>query len=432
MGYGCGDAPEAPNYQPMADASTRSAEIMAEIATNDRNWSQDQFFETKALMQPVIDDQLTDSAFQRDFARTTADRGYETTLTYLDLLENFNADQTDIARGSLDLSREQIGLSRELGTGQLDLQQQGVDLSRRGMDVYEQTSGVQMDQMRENLRQGKDYYDNYINTFRPVEQRVVDDAMAFNTAARQDELARDYQAQHARGLAQQRASTERAQASRGVNPNSAAALAMDKQSDVAAAASSAAGMSATRQAARAEGQGRLMDAVGIGRNQPGYSTNAYGLATNAANSATGAGQGMVAAGQGIGNMAGQQGQLALGYGNLGLGFGQLANSNAGVGLNAINAGLSAGAGLTNQGAGFFQGATSSASAPFSWINANTGMAQNGLTSGANSMYQGMGLQMQGLGSILDSKTSVYNSYEDPMMAVLGMGAQIGAGWLAGR
>jgi len=195
-----------------------------------------------------------------------------------------------------------------LGQNQLDFAKQQYTDNAPLMRDIARKQGLAMDQQ---LAQGSDYYNYLKDTYRPVEQGLVSDAMAFDTDAYRNQLATRAAADSGIAFNRQRQANERAMASMGVNPNSGRFQAAAGQTALMQAANRAGAMTGARERAQQTGYARKLDAAGLGRGLSGASTAAYG-------SAIGAGS------QAAGNygMAGQQymGGMAQGAGTIGSGL----------------------------------------------------------------------------------------------------------------
>jgi len=174
------------------------------------------------------------------------------------------------ARISADLGRERLAFER--------------DVYKDNKPVIQGIAKTQMAMLDEQSRQGADYYDYQIDTFRPVERGLVADAQEFNTEAYRDRLASQAAADAGRAFGTTRAANERAMASMGVNPNSGKYQAIAAQSNLGLAAQRASAMTSARERAEDMGWARRMDVTGLGRNLPGASTAAYTSANQAGNS----------------------------------------------------------------------------------------------------------------------------------------------------
>jgi len=198
------------------------------------------------------------------------------------------------------LGREQLAFSK----------QQYAEMMPLARQVY----GQQMDAQRQQMNQAQDYYDYQQKTFRPVEQGLVRDAERFSTEGYREQMAGQAAAAAGRAFGVQQDMSQRALASRGVSPNSGAALALQAQGNLGLAAQRANAMTGARTQAEQLGFARRMDVTGLGRGLAGASTAAYGGATGAGsagiNTAMAPGgqymQGLQQAGQTYGNILNNQ------------------------------------------------------------------------------------------------------------------------------
>lgn len=198
------------------------------------------------------------------------------------------------------LGREQLAFSR----------QQYNELAPLAQRVAAQQMAAQDQQMR----QAQDYYDYQQQTFRPLEQGLVREAERFSTEGFREQQARDAAAAAGRAFGITQDAAARAAASRGVNPNSGAGMALQSQNMLGLAAQRANAMTGARNQAQQMGFARRLDVTGLGRNLAGASTAAYGGATGAGtagiNTSMAPGsqrqQGMAQAGQTMGNVLSSQ------------------------------------------------------------------------------------------------------------------------------
>lgn len=125
-----------------------------------------------------------------------------------------------------------------------------------------------------------DQYDEYKNTYRPLEREVVADARNFDSEAATDTAAGDAQSTVSSqlGLARDRLSR-----TAGYDPSSAAAQAAASNLELKGAALGAVAQNQARQAVKDKGYARKLDALGLGK---GLVMNAETGMSNAANSAT--------------------------------------------------------------------------------------------------------------------------------------------------
>lgn len=179
-------------------------------------------------------------------------------------------------------SEESARIMAQLGQQQLDFSKQ------QYQDMLPFLSGIAGDQrqmMREQMDQARDYYNYQQNTFRPLEQKMVAEADAYNTDAKKEELARQSAADVAGAFQKAQAMNEQAAASMGVNPNSGRFAGMNRATVAAQAAMDANARTQGRSTAEQLGWAKKLDAAGLGRNLPGASAAAYGGANNSGNSA---------------------------------------------------------------------------------------------------------------------------------------------------
>lgn len=232
--------------------------------------------------------------------------------------------------GMESVAREQLRFS----------QQQYRDMLPIGRQIAEQQIAAQEQQMR----QGQDYYDYQMDTFRPLEQQLVQDATMFNTDAYRQQQSAQASAAASRAFGTARASSARAGAARGVNPNSGAARGADNALMLQESAMRAQGMTGAQQQAEQIGYARRLDAAGLGRGLAGASTAAYGASVGAGSAGLGS---AMAAGnqyqQGLAGAGGTYGQLvntqAGLYGQSMAAQSDMLGTGVGVGLAAIGSGI---------------------------------------------------------------------------------------------
>jgi hypothetical protein len=221
------------------------------------------------------------------------------------------------------LGREQLAFSR---------QQYGeiMPLARRVADQ-------QMATQNELMQMGREDRQYQMETFRPVERGLVADAMNFSTADFREQQARDAAAATGRAFGVMQDAAGRAAASRGVNPNSGAGMALQSQNMLGLSAQRANAMTSARTQAEQLGFARRMDVTGLGRGLSGASQGAYGAATGAGsagiNTSMAPGnqftQGMAGAGATMGNIAtGQAGLFNAGQNRQGEMFGAVLGAGA--------------------------------------------------------------------------------------------------------
>jgi hypothetical protein len=165
------------------------------------------------------------------------------------------------------LGREQLEFSR----------QQYADIK----PLAEQVAAQQMAAQQQQMTQAKDYYDYQQQTFRPLEQGLVRDAERFSTEGYREQQARDAAAATGRAFGVMQDASARAAASRGVNPNSGAGMALQSQNMLGLAAQRANAMTGARNQAEQMGYARRLEVTGLGRGLAGAANAAYSGATGA-------------------------------------------------------------------------------------------------------------------------------------------------------
>lgn len=132
--------------------------------------------------------------------------------------------------------------------------------------------------------QGDEYYQYLKDTYRPLEQSIVQDAVNYNVPAEQERRAQAAGATVEQQIAQQRAAGERTQRSMGVRPDSGAAIEGGNWQDIVGAAMKAGAINTERTNVENYGRALKMDAAGLGRGLPGSSSTAYGISVGSSNS----------------------------------------------------------------------------------------------------------------------------------------------------
>jgi len=218
-------------------------------------------------------------------------------------------DYTPLAEAS-KAATERMGA---LGEAQLDFSKLMYEENAPALKKIAEQQGLMMGQQ---LEQAQDYYADYKQTYRPMEQKFVRDAQNFNTDAYRNQLATKAAADSGLAFNRTRQANERAMASMGVNPNSGRFQGLAGQSALMQSANRAGAMTGTRERAQQMGYARNLDAIGIGRNLPGLSRAAYGSAAGAGSMAGGNYQSA-----GINRLSGMgQGAATIGSGlNMGIG-----------------------------------------------------------------------------------------------------------------
>lgn len=198
------------------------------------------------------------------------------------------------------LGREQLQFARE--------QYAAIKpLAQRAADQQFATQNELMQMAREDRKYQMD-------TFRPLEQGLVRDAERFSTEGYREQQARDAAAATGRAFGVMQDASARAAASRGINPNSGAGMALQSQNMLGLAAGRANAMTGARNQAEQMGYARRLEVTGLGRGLSGTAQSAYSAATGAGSAGVNTSmapgsqfqQGLGAAGQTMGNIVNSQ------------------------------------------------------------------------------------------------------------------------------
>lgn len=180
-----------------------------------------------------------------------------------------------------DASRESAQIMADLGDRQLSETRRQYD---KNMAVAQPVIDAQLDIMDQTKQQGEEQYNYQKDTFRPVEQSLVDEAEAAGSEQMQETAA-------GKAIADARAGNTAAtnmiarQGNRyGMSPAAFAAKAGVMSASQASTEASTA--NSAREREKATGFAKKLDIAGLGRGLTGASQGAYSLSINAGNSAT--------------------------------------------------------------------------------------------------------------------------------------------------
>jgi hypothetical protein len=188
------------------------------------------------------------------------------------------------AKSSAAAQREAAERMESLGQDELAFAKRQYE---EALPIRNQIVASQLAAQDEQTRQAQNYFAYQQQTFRPVEQGLVRDAERFSTEGYREQMAGQAAAAAGRAFGVQQDMGQRAMASRGVNPNSGAGMALQAQGNLGLAAQRANAMTGARTQAEQLGFARRLDVTGLGRGLAGASTAAYGGATSAGSAAMG-------------------------------------------------------------------------------------------------------------------------------------------------
>jgi hypothetical protein len=225
--------------------------------------------------------------------------------------------------------------SREVGQMQRDTAMEYLNFSKEQYadfkDDLKEIAQAQKKIMSDTATRGEEYAAYERETFRPLEKRLVSEAEAYATPAKQEELASQGMADVAQAYQMQRQQALDTMAKYGINPNSARFAAINAQLGQGEAAARAGVATKSRIAAEEMGRARLYDAAALGRGLASNATAAAGTATAAGTSAGGSFQ---APAEYMSKSYGQTGQMLGGasssFGTAGNIYGQEFNARMGA------------------------------------------------------------------------------------------------------
>jgi hypothetical protein len=172
-------------------------------------------------------------------------------------------------------TREGVKVARELGTRQLDFaERQYEELKPLAQRITEsQIAG--MDSATRIAEEEREYG----LRFRPAEERVLAEAMEFDTPAARERMAQQAAADAARAFGSTQAQTARGMSRMGVAPGSGAFGANMNQNALAAASQRAGAMTGSRLQSQEQARALLLGASALGRGQTQTALGAMGLSS---------------------------------------------------------------------------------------------------------------------------------------------------------
>jgi len=217
------------------------------------------------------------------------------------------------AQANERIAQEQIELGRE----QFEWSKQNAASDRQMlMPIFQQQQRLADSAEARSQEQ----YDYWKQSYQPLEQKIINEALQFNTDAEREKMAGQAGADIEQAFGQQRAATARELSRYGINPNSSTALRAAGTLGDEEALAKAGAMNQSRLQSRAMGMAMAADAANMGRGLSGQSNSAAALALQAGQAGT----------QNIMGQT-QNAVSARGLGNANFGMGIEANSAAGKG-----------------------------------------------------------------------------------------------------
>lgn len=217
-----------------------------------------------------------------------------------------------------------------------------IDAARaKAMDMADQQTRI----ADENQQHANEVWDRWQQKYVPVEDKSIDDAMGYDSADRQEQVASTARNQVIASADDQRAAATRRLVSMGIRPDSGAYAASQAGMDVTTAATAANAANQARTDTIDKGIALRAGVANFGRGNKNDASAAYSTSVGAGNSATGqlvtgANAGLPAAGLVDAGYGGVQSAAAMAQQGA-LGYGGLLNTGYGIAMNGYNAGMAA-------------------------------------------------------------------------------------------
>lgn len=184
------------------------------------------------------------------------------------------------ALSNAELAKEQSAVARE----QLAWEKTRAD---RQDPLVENIVNQQIQSGQKNDARADEQWNIYQNLFKPVEQRMVQDAMNFDSPERQSRMAAEAGADVTRGFNAAADQNTRALGAMGINPNSGRFAGLANENALTQAKETAGAMNQARRNTEMQGIALRTGAAQFGRNMPNTGIAADSMALNAGNSAVG-------------------------------------------------------------------------------------------------------------------------------------------------
>lgn len=178
-------------------------------------------------------------------------------------------------------------------TGQdwLDFSREAYGDSLKRQEVTDKLSnevtGQQLADMRKASGRSDAEWDRYNNLFKPIEDRMVSDAMNYDTPEAQAAAAATAKADVMSNASQVKQQNAREMASMGISPTSGRYAGVDRSTDLSTALASAGAQNSAREGVKATGMALREGIANFGRGATSTAAQQVGLGLTAGNSATG-------------------------------------------------------------------------------------------------------------------------------------------------
>lgn len=154
-------------------------------------------------------------------------------------------------------------------------------------NLNNQVTTQQLTDMRKASDRSDSEWDRYNKLFKPVEDRMVSDAMNYDTPEAQAKAAAEAKADVMNNAAQSQQQNTRQMASMGINPGSGRFAGVDRATDTAVALAGAGAQNAAREGVKATGMALREGVANFGKGSTATAAQQVGLGLNAGNSAVG-------------------------------------------------------------------------------------------------------------------------------------------------
>ena len=184
------------------------------------------------------------------------------------------------ALSNAELAKEQTAVARE----QLAWEKQRAD---RQDPLVEKIVNQQIASGDANTARSDEQWNIYKSLFKPVEERMVSEAMNFDSPERQERMAAQAGADVTRSYNAAQEQNARALGAMGINPNSGRFSGLANETALSQARDTAGAMNKARRDTELQGIALRTGAAQFGRNMPNTGIAADSMALNAGNSAVG-------------------------------------------------------------------------------------------------------------------------------------------------
>lgn len=145
----------------------------------------------------------------------------------------------------------------------------------------------QLDDMRKASTRSDTEWERYNHLFKPVEDRMVNDALNYDTPEAQAKAAAEAKADVMMNAGQAQEQNTRQMASMGIDPRSGRFAGIDRANDMSVALAAAGAQNGAREQVKATGMALREGVANFGKGATATAAQQVGLGLNAGNSATG-------------------------------------------------------------------------------------------------------------------------------------------------